>query len=131
MVYLVDDDEDDLNFVQEALYENSYKGPVTTAPNGKVLMDRLTKEHETPKPDVILLDLNMPLKNGFQALEEIRNNPTLKDIPVIILTASSKKEDEAKCFELGCNLFYTKPNSLMEYNTIATMVKKFIPQPAA
>jgi CheY-like chemotaxis protein len=131
MVYLVDDDIDDLEFVQEALFENSYKGPVNTVPNGKVLMDLLTKEDETQKPDVILLDLNMPLKNGFQALEEIRNNPSLKNIPVIILTASSKKEDEIKCFELGCNLFCTKPNNLHEYNSIVKIVKSFVAQSAA
>jgi two-component system, NarL family, nitrate/nitrite response regulator NarL len=66
MVYLVDDDIDDLEFVQEALVSNSYKGPVDTASNGQQLLERLTEVKH--KPDVIILDLNMPLLDGFQVL---------------------------------------------------------------
>jgi CheY-like chemotaxis protein len=131
MVYLVDDDDDDLEIVQTALIENSYKGPVKTVSNGQMLMDKLNGHDNGVRPDVILLDLNMPLKDGFEALEELKANPVLKSIPVIILTASSKKEDEIRCFELGCNYFYTKPNSVPEYSPLVKMVKKFIGNKAA
>ena len=125
MVYLVDDDIDDLEIVQEALVQNNYKGPVITAENGKILMDKLHQGSDT-KPDVILLDLNMPLKDGFEALKEIKSQSEFRDIPVIILTASANKADELRCFELGCDFFYTKPNTMKEYNPLVSMVKKFI-----
>jgi CheY-like chemotaxis protein len=125
MIYLVDDDTDDLDIVQEALVQNSYHGPIKTAINGQILMDNLNSQVNS-NPDVILLDLNMPLKNGFEALTEIKSNPLLQDIPIIVLTASSKKEDEIKCFELGCNYFYTKPTTIDEYNNLITIIKRFI-----
>src|SRR5688572_11987585 len=100
MVYLCDDDVDDLQIVQEALIQNSYKGPVKTALNGQVLMDDLNNISGQQKPDVILLDLNMPLKDGFKVLKEIKSNPKFQAIPVVVLTASSNKNDEIRCFEL-------------------------------
>jgi two-component system, chemotaxis family, response regulator Rcp1 len=94
MVYLVDDDIEDLEIMQQALADYSYTGAINTALNGKKLMEALTHSQSSNKPDVIVLDLNMPLKDGFQALAEIKMNPSLKSIPVIIVTASSKKEDQ-------------------------------------
>lgn len=124
MVYLVDDDVDDLEFVQEALISNSYKGPVDTAANGQQLLDRLTDQQ--PKPDVIILDLNMPLLDGFQALYKIKSNPTLSGIPVIILTASTSKEDERRCFALGCTSFFRKPNRIDEYGALVGTIKTLV-----
>ena len=125
MVYLVDDDIDVQEIVQEALLENSYKGPVIILSNGQQLMDRLNGNSHA-KPQVILLDLNMPLMNGFEVLQGLKKNPELSDIPIIVLTASSKKEDELKCFELGCNYYYNKPTTMYEYLPLVSMVKKFI-----
>lgn len=125
MVYLVDDDIDDLEIVQEALIQNDYTGPVVTVQNGKVLMDKLLEDADA-KPDVIVLDLNMPLKDGFEVLSEIKTHPLFRNIPVIVLTASGNKSDELRCFELGCNFFFTKPNSMQEYDALVTIVKKFM-----
>ena len=125
MVYLVDDDVDDLEIVQEALHFNSYKGAVKTAPNGLALMADLRNGNSSAKPDVIVLDLNMPLKNGFEVLSEIRSNPDLNKIPVIVLTASSSKLDETRCIELGCTFFFRKPFNLQEYDPIVSTVKRF------
>lgn len=125
MVYIVDDDADDLEILQEALVQNSYKGPVRTALNGQELMDFLRKKEDSAKPDVIVLDLNMPLKNGFQVLEEIKEQPELNPIPVIILTASTNKIDEVRCFELGCSFYFRKPHTMPDYNPIVMMVKTF------
>jgi CheY-like chemotaxis protein len=124
MIYLVDDDNDDVEIMKEALFENSYKGPVLTENNGQALMDRL--QRTASKPDVIILDLNMPLKDGFEALQEIRSTPHLNSIAVIILTASSRKEDEIRCLELGCNYFFKKPFIMKEYSNLVDVVKKFI-----
>ena len=126
MVFLVDDDSDDLEIIHEALVKNSYTGAVRTAENGQVLMKELAAYGRTQKPDVIILDLNMPLKNGFQVLSEIRSNPELNTIPVAILTASSNHEDEIRCLKLGCTFFFRKPHTLHEYNSIALIVIDFL-----
>ena len=126
MVYLVDDDIDDLQIVREALLQHSYKGQVKTAVNGQVLMDDLSQPNGKTNPQVIILDLNMPLKNGFEVLREIKGNPSLNNIPVVVLTASANEYDEIQCLELGCSYFFRKPFSLDEYKPIVSVVKKFI-----
>lgn len=126
MVYLVDDDTDDLEIIQAALAENSYKGPVRTATNGKVFMDQLHEMNGTPTPRVVILDLNMPLKDGFQVLREMKSHKTLNSIPIIVLTSSQNKNDEIRCLELGCSLYFTKPYSLIDYAAIASAVKQFV-----
>lgn len=128
MVYLVDDDEDDLEFVKEALFTHSYKGPVETASNGKVLLEKL--ELPQSHPHVIVMDINMPVKNGFDTLGEIKSHASFKHIPVIILTASSSKNDEARCFDLGCSYFYSKPIELGDYVPLVQMVKQIISKSA-
>ena len=125
MVYLVDDDVDDLQTLQEALFNNSYKGPVKTAINGVQLMNELRKLGGSETPNVIVLDLNMPLKNGFQVLEEIKNQPAFNDIPVIVLTACTNNKDERRCLDLGCRYFFRKPYSMPEYSPIVATVKMF------
>ena len=125
MVYLVDDDQDDLDIVQEALVQNSYKGPVLPLTNGQLLIDQLNIEKGPTGPLVIILDLNMPLMDGFQALKAIRRHPEYKSVPVIILTASSRKEDEIRSFELGCDYFISKPAKIDDYSGLVTLVKKF------
>ncbi len=125
MVYLVDDDEDDLALVQEGLMLHSYKGPIVLLNNGSMLLDKLAATEAACLPKVIVLDLNMPLIDGFQALHAIRYNPAYKDTPIVILTASSSKLDELKCFELGCNHFLNKPTKMSEYHHLTTIVKQF------
>lgn len=131
MVYLVDDDVDDLEFVREAFLEHSYKGPVNTASNGHALMELLNNKNIGSKPAVIVLDLNMPLKDGFETLRDIKRDPTLRSIPIVILTASSSKYDEIRCLELGCNYFFTKPAKIKEYQAFVSIVKRLIGKAAA
>ena len=126
MVYLVDDDIDDLEIMHEALVLNSYKGPVKTASNGLDFLKDLMDSDNPQKPDVVLLDLNMPLKDGFVVLEEMMQNSSLQSIPVIVLTASANANDEIRCFELGCRFFFRKPHYMRDYGPIVTMVKKFM-----
>lgn len=125
MVYLVDDDQDDLEIAQAALFNHSYKGPVLLLNDGKKLVDQLNSNTLIPEPEVIVLDLNMPLLDGFQTLKRIRGHSVYGSIPVVILTASAKKEDEVRSYELGCNYFLNKPTRLSDYGTLAALVKKF------
>lgn len=125
MVYLVDDDIDDVELVEEALHSNNYQGKIAKAANGHILMASLM-ELGDDKPELIVLDLNMPLKSGFDVLKEIKTHAILKSIPVIILTASSRKEDEIKCIELGCSLFLRKPTTLADYNSLVHLILKFL-----
>jgi CheY-like chemotaxis protein len=130
MIYIVDDDIDDVEIVQDAFAQNDYPGPVITLHNGKVLMDKLLEDPEA-RPDAILLDLQMPLMDGFEVLHEIKIHPLLRSIPVIVLTISENKEDELRCFQLGCNFYFTKPNSMQEYESILTVVRKITGRPAS
>lgn len=125
MIYLVDDDIDDLEIIQDAFVQNGYAGPIVMFYNGQALMDKLLEDAEA-RPDVVLLDLSMPFKDGFETLQEIKTHPLIRTIPVIILTGSQSKEDELRCFQLGCNLFFNKPNSMQEYESILTVVNKII-----
>ena len=119
MVYLVDDDIDDLELVMDALERNGFKGTVACAKNGEEFLAKLERSNI---PELVVLDLNMPLKDGFEVLKEMKKSRQFSVVPVVVLTASQNKEDQAKCFELGCNGFLTKPSTLEEYNTIATKI---------
>ena len=125
MVFLIDDDTDDLEIVKVVLEESSYKGPVSTGTDGERLFELIGSNYEHC-PDVIVLDLNMPLMDGFQALKHIKENAALRHIPVIILTASSSKDDEKRCFELGCDFFFRKPTKIEGYAPLVTIIKRFI-----
>jgi CheY-like chemotaxis protein len=120
MIFLVDDDEDDIELMEEALRATRSNVFVITASNGMVLMDKL--QGAKTLPSIILLDLNMPLKNGFQVLDELKENETWREIPVVVVTASSSRDDETLCKKKGCKLFLRKPTSLDEYNRIAKTV---------
>ena len=123
MVYVVDDDIDDTELVQEAFAQYQYPNPIVTFHNGKALKDKLL-EDANAKPDAIILDLSMPVKDGFETLQEIKTHPLLRIIPVIVLTGSESKDDELRSFQLGCNFFFNKPNSMDEYEPLLTVVKK-------
>jgi CheY-like chemotaxis protein len=123
MIYLVDDDIDDVEIIQEAFAQYEYPGQMLVFHNGQALMDKLLEDQEA-KPALILLDLLMPLKEGFETLHEIKTHPLLRTIPVIVLTSSESKEDELKCFQLGCDFFFNKPNSMQEYEQLITVVRK-------
>ncbi|MBF0694221.1 MAG: response regulator [Flavobacterium sp.] len=114
-VLLADDDPDDRDLFTEAV--NEHNADIQTAGNGAQLMTLLLETSEFP--DFIFLDLNMPEKSGKECLQEIRQHPKLKDIPVIIYSTSSSKKDIDDTYSLGANLYITKPNSFSELrNTV-------------
>jgi len=106
---LADDDAEDCEIFAEALREINADAKLTTSKNGHELMTLLEKL-PVPQPDVIFLDLNMPIKNGYECLKEIRATPSLKDHIVVIFTTSSLQEDIDLMYRLGANLYITKPS---------------------
>ena len=115
VILLADDDPDDRAFTIRALRQNRLANDVRTVEDGEELMDYLNRrgpyadEANSPRPDVILLDLNMPRKDGREALEEIKRNPSLRKIPVVVLTTSEAEQDILQTYDLGVNAFVTKP----------------------
>jgi CheY-like chemotaxis protein len=109
-IFLADDDPDDCSLFQEALNELSMETLLTITNDGVELMTTLD-DTVPPPPYVIFLDLNMPRKNGFDALKEIRSIEKLKDIPVVIFSTTSHAETVERTFRLGANYYICKPNS--------------------
>ena len=114
-IIMADDDEDDRFFARDAFEANHLDVDMRFVEDGEELMDYLYQRGKfsapecAPRPDLILLDLNMPRKDGREALKEIKTAPTLCTIPVVILTTSSADEDIIHTYQLGVNSFITKP----------------------
>ncbi len=110
-ILLADDDSDDRDFFADALKEVLVDTELTTANDGAELMTVLQTVITPPPPHVIFLDLNMPRKNGFECLREIRQTPTLKNIPVVIFSTSVSPTAVDATYSLGANCYVCKPNS--------------------
>ena len=120
---MADDDEDDCMLAREALIESRLANDLLCVQDGEELMNYLYRRgryadlSNSPRPGLILLDLNMPRKDGREALTEIKTDPNLRHIPVIVLTTSQAEEDIYRSYNLGANSFITKPvtfESLLE-----------------
>ena len=115
-ILMADDDEEDRDFTRDALQNAHLANAMRFVVDGQDLMDYLRHEGryadgsiEAPRPGVILLDLNMPKKDGREALAEIKSDEKLRSIPVIVLTTSKDEEDVFRTYDLGVNSFITKP----------------------
>ena len=112
---LVDDDADDCLLVQEALRETGYACDMRVVRDGVQLMDYLRRrgefadEGKAPRPDLILLDLKMPKKDGREALKEVKADSRLRTIPIVVLTTSMARDDVSYCYKMGVNAYMTKP----------------------
>jgi CheY-like chemotaxis protein len=114
-ILLVDDDSDDQFFFSDALKEVDRNIRIYTADNGA---DALNKIKVPPPPDLIFLDLNMPVMNGFEFIAEIRKVDKLKNIPVVIYTTSSNNHDMEAAFKLGAKQYLIKPTEFSKLKTI-------------
>lgn len=110
-ILIADDDQDDCQMIKEALQESRLLNQLQFVHDGEELVKCLKTKYEKghPLPGLILLDLNMPKKDGREALKEIKSNPLLRQIPVVVLTTSKAEEDIFKTYNLGVNSFITKP----------------------
>jgi CheY-like chemotaxis protein len=125
-IVVADDDPDDRMLTKDALGECRLANEVAFVEDGEELMDylyrrnRYTNLASTPLPGLILLDLNMPRKDGREALREIRQDPTLRRIPIVVLTTSKAEEDILRTYELGVNSFIIKP---VTFDSLVDIIK--------
>ena len=128
---IADDDPEDCSLARDALQESRLANPVVIVRDGEELMEYLlgtgTHQRETPipKPALILLDLKMPRKDGFEVLRELRANTSLCQIPVVVLTTSRASYDIAATYELGVNSFISKPVTFEGLVEAMKVVKKY------
>lgn len=111
-ILLVEDNEDDIILVRETFFDDSFSCALSAVRSGDEALAYLRKQGKyeaASKPDIILLDINMPGKNGIATLEEIKGDPHLASIPVIILTTSKRYEDAAQSLKLGAMSYMVKP----------------------
>jgi len=117
VLMMADDDADDREFVEDAFGEAGFRGDFRVVEDGAELMDYLNNRggfaetEKYPSPNLILLDLNMPKLDGYEALEAIKSDSKLKHIPIIVLSTSERQEDVSRTYDLGVNSFITKPSS--------------------
>jgi CheY-like chemotaxis protein len=112
-ILLAEDDDDDSMLFKDALNEIPLKTKLKRVKDGEELMD-LLRDSAAAFPDLLFLDINMPRKNGFECLDEIKRDSKLKHLPVIIFSTSSGNEIVNKMFEAGANLYIRKPNQFSQ-----------------
>jgi len=128
-IILADDDTDDCVMFNDAFKEININLNLITVNDGSELMDFLLQDN-VPLPEMIFLDLNMPKKNGLECLNELKSNQRLKNIPVIIFSTSSNKEDIEKSKQAKAHLYITKPGSFSNLKMIIhkVLLTKFVNQ---
>ena len=125
-ILIADDDREDCMLAQEALQESRLANEIRFVYDGENLMDYLRRQGEftdaasSPRPGLILLDLNMPKKDGREALKEIKADPNLRRIPIVVLTTSKAEEDIYRSYDLGVNSVVIKPVS---FNALVELMK--------
>jgi len=132
-ILMADDDPDDRMMMREAWDECRLENALMFVEDGVELMDFLNRRgnfadpKSAPRPGLILLDLNMPKKDGWEALEEIMADPDLKRIPVVVLTTSKAEKDIVKSYDLGASSFITKPPRFEQLKeTVKTLGKYWL-----
>jgi len=127
-ILLVEDSPGDVRLTQEALKEGKVRNDLHVATDGVEAMAFLRREGEyadVPRPDLILLDLNLPKKDGREVLAEIRADGRLKRIPVVVLTTSRDEEDILKAYGLSANCYITKPVDLDQFIDVIKAIESF------
>lgn len=127
-ILLVEDNPGDARLTVEALKEGKVRNNLHHALDGVEAMRFLLREGEhkdKPRPDLVLLDLNLPRKDGREVLADMRKNPDLKTIPVVVLTTSEAEQDVVRTYELCANCYITKPVDLEKFITIVRSIEDF------
>ncbi len=128
IILLVEDNPGDVRLTREALKEGKVLNTLYVAEDGVEALEFLRNEGrfaEMPRPDIIFLDLNLPRKDGREVLADIKFDPDLRSIPVVILTTSKAEEDIIKSYDLHANCFITKPVDLDQFITVVQSVEEF------
>lgn len=127
-VLLVEDNPGDVRLTQEVLKDGKIRNHLSVASDGAEAMEFLHRRgrySDAPKPDVILLDLNLPKKDGREVLAEIKADPDLRRIPVIILTTSEAELDVMSAYDQHANCYITKPVDLVQFETVVRSIEGF------
>jgi two-component system, chemotaxis family, response regulator Rcp1 len=126
-ILLVEDSPSDVRLIREALKGALVPLQIIVARDGVEAMDYLHKSDLglVKRPDLVLLDLNLPKKNGREVLAEIKASPTLKQIPVLVMTSSCADEDIQQAYALNANCYITKPGDLQEFVTVIHAIEDF------
>ncbi len=123
-ILLVEDNPGDVRLAQEALEDGKVRNHLNVVRDGMEAMDFLYKRgaySDVKRPDIILLDLNLPRKDGREVLEEIKSNEDLRKIPVVVLTTSDAEKDILRAYDLSVNCYVTKP---VDFNQFIDIIKK-------
>ena len=127
-VLLVEDNPGDVRLTKEALKEGKLLNQLTVVGDGVEALSFLRKEGkyaDAPQPELILLDLNLPKKDGREVLAEIKADPKLRRIPVVVLTTSSAEDDILKIYDLHANCYITKPVDLEQFMGVVKSIEDF------
>lgn len=127
-ILLVDDDPMDVRLTTEQLAQSKVRNSVHAVGDGQEALAYLRGEGEyagAKRPDVILLDLNMPVMTGHEFLEELKGDPDLRSIPVVVVTTSEEDEDIARSYELQANAYVTKPIGLDQLGRVVRAIEDF------
>jgi CheY-like chemotaxis protein len=127
-ILLVEDNPGDARLTREALSLSKVRNHLHRAVDGEEAMAFLRREGafaDAPTPDLVLLDLNLPRRDGREVLEDMKNDPTLKHIPVVILTSSQAEEDILRSYRLHANCFITKPVDLEQLTKVVQGIEQF------
>jgi CheY-like chemotaxis protein len=127
-ILLVEDNSGDVRLTREAFKEGQIQNTLHVVTDGVEAMDFLAQRADyadAPLPDIVLLDLNLPRKNGDEVLEDIRDDPSLRHIPVIVLTSSQAEEDVVKSYELCANAYLTKPVDPDKFTEVVRTFEEF------
>jgi two-component system, chemotaxis family, response regulator Rcp1 len=127
-VLLVEDDPGDVVIAQEALRASRRQSRLSVVPDGVEAMKYLRREKgykDAERPDLILLDLNLPRKSGHEVLAEVKADPALRRIPVVVLTTSGAVEDVTRSYDLHANVFVTKPVDFDHFTEVVKQIDDF------
>ncbi len=127
-VLLVEDSNSDIRLITEAIKDGKIIDKCHIVKDGEEAMQFLNKQNgysNAPSPDMILLDLNLPKKNGLEVLQELKNTPSLQKIPVIIVTCSNDKDNIRKCYSLQANCYLVKPLEFSEFEDLIKTIESF------
>lgn len=127
-ILLVEDNPGDVRLTQEALKEGKVRNHLSVVDDGAKAIDYLFRRDayaQAPRPDLILLDLNLPKKDGREVLAEIKGDASLRSIPVVVLTTSQADEDVVRAYDLHVNCYITKPIDLYQFLNVVKAIEDF------
>lgn len=127
-ILLVEDNPGDVRLTQEALKAGKIANHLSVVEDGERALEFLRQAgryHDTARPDLILLDLNLPRKDGRELLTDIKQDPVLRKIPVVVLTTSQADEDICRAYSLNCNCYVTKPVNFDQFVEVVKSIQDF------